>query len=310
MFQKIQSVSALLRVVCPVAGLLGVLVGCDITITPDPPKTAKRTFERTVDADNVGSLTLDARTGNVTFTVDPDAEKLVISGTKRASGVPGSDADEAVREIEIDVRVAESDPAQVFVQFDAPPDTLLLTYEADFNIVAPNGMDLHIEIEDGSVTVSDNEGEVSIAVDDGGHITVEDQAGEVSAETGYGIITVDSSDGDVEARTTTGRITVSSAHGSVNAWNSNGDIEIAASPVAGGAVFARTITGDVSVEVPTDFGTELALSSVLGEVTAELKGFEIDEITVEFNRITATLNGGGGVVEVETEFGDVLFAGF
>ncbi len=272
-------------------GLFGPLVGCNITVTPDPPKTARQTFNRTVASGNVGSISVEARTGNVKIAIDPDAEEMVISGTKAATALPGSNADEAVRAIDIDVRVAESDPAQVFVQFDAPPDTLLITYKADFNIVAPNGMEVRIEIEDGDVTIIGNEGEVTILIDDSGHIVVKDQVG------------------DVRAVTDAGRIMVHGTGGSIDARNRSGDIEIGASPVPGGAVLARSVTGDVSVEVPTDFGTELDLSTLLGKAEAELEGFVIDEISLEFNRITATLNGGVGEVVIASEFGDVFFGG-
>ena len=142
-------------------------VGCNITIVPDLPKTVQRTFTRTVASGNVGSLFLQARTGDVTFRVDPTAEALVIRGTKRATAVPGSDAEEAVKQIEITVRVAESDPLQVFVDFNAPDDSALIGYFADFEIVSPTaGMNLRIELVSGDVAVEGNEGHSTTIIAD------------------------------------------------------------------------------------------------------------------------------------------------
>lgn len=272
----------------------------------DGPRTVSRAFDHRVPAENVGVIDLAARRGSITLTRDPSAAEISIRGTRRATAPSSDEAGFAVELIDIDVRVAESDPVQVFVQFEAPPDSALTAYEADFIIVSPVGVEFRVEQEEGDVTVSGNTGPLQIDVFGGGDISITEQSGEVEAATRTGHVTVHSGGGSVNASTGDGRIVVT-ARGSVDASNTNGSITIGASPEPGGAVFARSLSGDVSVKVPSDFGTELRLATAFGEITTQLEGFDIDEIHLDVNEITATLNGGGGDVRAETQFGDVTF---
>ncbi len=286
--------------------------GCGFDFNPDRTTTVSRRLNHTVPDVRVGSLDIDALAGDITIVVDPAEQVMRITAIRRATSRSQSRAEDAVGLIEVGIRVAESDPPHVFVDVDAPPDDEDTSYEAEFEISIPSGMLIDINSERGNVRVTGNEGEVSVRVRRSGSITIAEQSGDVIARTGAGSVSVDTADGDIEIVTTDGRVSAMTGLGSVEVENTTGDIDITASPVLRGAVIASSVSGGISVLVPFEFAADLFMATQAGNLGFDFAGFDTEDVNVDFERrqVTATLNGGGGEIDMQSQFGDVEFEGF
>ncbi|RJP40407.1 MAG: hypothetical protein C4547_02825 [Phycisphaerales bacterium] len=298
----------------PLAGLSVALLaaGCSIEFNPDRTTTVSRRLNQTIPQPDIGSLDIDALNGDITITVDPAEGVMRLTAIRRATSRSQALAESAVDQIEVGIRVAESQPPHVFIDVDAPPDDEFTSYEVEFEIVIPAGMLIDVNGERGDVTIDGNDGQVSVRLRERGNITVRDQTGDVIARSGAGSVSVTTQTGDVEVVTTTGRVSVATGEGSVEVENTSGDVGITASPVPGGAVIAASVSGGISVQVPTGFAAELFMSTIAGNLAFDFAGFDTEDVNVDFERrrVTATLNGGGGQIELQTQFGDVDFEGF
>lgn len=132
---------------------------------------------------------------------------------------------------------------------------------------------------------------------------------QVSANSVSGNVGIDGAQGDVQAHTVSGDVklqhlrasslTANSVSGSIDAQldalTGNGDLEF------------RSVSGDVTLNVPRDFGADLRMRTVSGDLTSDFP------VTLNggFGRrsIEARIGGGGRRLDVSTVSGDVRIRG-
>ena len=65
--------------------------------------------------------------------------------------------------------------------------------------------------------------------------------------------------------------------------------------------------GSVTLRVPADFAAALSLIADLGTVDTDLSEFAVEDLETSRGEVSATLNGGGGAINVETGVGGITF---
>lgn len=273
-----------------VAALLTTIpIGCMLTATfTFLAGRAEEPFILSTPFEDVGSLSVQWRNGSIFVLIDETATEISVFGTKLVESATEDRAEDGLEEVEITLETAESSPTQVLLSFSAPEDGTAL-HSADVNIVIPGGITLIISSESGNINVRGNT-EATLVTVVNGKVEVSDQAG------------------DVSVNTTNGDIEISSTARIVEAIAQNGSVSVTAQPGSDGSIIARTTAGnEVAILVPADTAATLRLSTNLGIVDFSLEAFTVDDLQVEFDEVTATLNGGGGSIIGEASFGSVTF---
>jgi len=261
--------------------------GCEI-INP-VSASAQEDFEITSEVVDGGSLSIDWINGTVTVVFDENTDEVTITGTRKTFAGTETLADAAIDDILIEYLVAESYPPQLYLKMTVPAGTFI-SYSADVKVVLPAGLDLTVTSANGSVEVAGNTGETRIALSNG-DIVITDQEGDVETLLSNGNTEIVSTDGDVKVRV------------------SNGSVDVEASPEANGTIDVVADVGSVDVRVPSTFAAALTLSVNVGliELADDLADFVVTDLTQSLREITATLNGGGGTIEVATSVGNANF---
>jgi len=142
-----------------------------------------------------------------------------------------------------------------------------------------------------------------------GPVEVTGLVADIDIQTHGGQVTINQVTGHVVARTSDQPIEVVDATGSAEVQTSHADITLRVSPPADGLVSATTTDGkiDLSVAVPT--GADIRLDSAGGSIAADLNGFQISNLTVGTDLLSATLNDGGGRIDARTTNKEIVFAG-
>ena len=262
------------------------LTGCAVII-PNLVR-AEEDFSFNQPEEGVGTLVVDWRVGSITIRVDDSAEQITVTGTKIVRAASESIADDILADIDISWSTLESDPAQATLALDVPT-SLTYSYSVDVEVVLPASLPVTVSAVAGEVLVRGLADQAVINVE-AGDITLEDHAGDA-------IITADLGDVDI---TSTG--------GDVDVELETGDVTVAAAPAAGGAVIVDVEIGTANVQVPADFGATLKLATDLGSIDADLSAFTVSDLVDESGELTATLNDGGGEIDISTQWGGIEFA--
>lgn len=123
------------------------------------------------------------------------------------------------------------------------------------------------------------------------------------AETVNGAVTFDGVDGDFRASTTNGGIKVADARGRLDASTTNGSISADMAEVAPDADLEfGTTNGSVTISLPDDVRADLRLRTTNGGISVDLP-VEVSERSRR--RLDGTLNGGGGLLRVQTTNGSI-----
>ena len=265
--------------------LLAALAGCDLFSVL--AFSAQESFTLTQPFEDVGSLVVDWRIGDIAVRIDPDATEITVTGTKHTNALSQAQAEGALDDLEIELTLAESLPIQAFLSFDVPTDTAY-TYNADVEIVLPGPLTLTIGNAVGDVTVEGNEELTNVNVHVGNAY--------VRSQVGDTVVTVNAGSAEIEA-----------VDGNVYAEVNTGDLLIEAAPAAEGTIEAVVQFGNLTLGVPADFAAALLLIADLGTVETDLSDFEVTDLQTSRGEVSATLNGGGGAINVETGVGGITF---
>jgi len=196
----------------------------------------------------------------------------------------------------------------------------------DIEVSMPKNADLQIDTSDGSIDISAVNGNVRANTSDGGI-----KIAEVN-----GTVEVRSSDGSIEARALKGRVKLGTSDGSIRATELDGPCEASSSDgsvrVEGrfdaldvhsgnGSVTARIATGSVissawqvsssdgsvDVALPSDFKTDLDVSTGDGHITLDLPVQVQGELSK--SHVHGTLNGGGPSFRIHSSNGSIHLNG-
>lgn len=308
-----------------VAALLLWLPACTITIDPFF-ETATEDFTATASFDGVTKLVIEWKQGDVEVTVDNTVTEVTATGEKTARGSDSDEAEERVGEITVEFLTSAVDPGKLTLRVTAPSNSSGLAWDADVMVKLPAGIPVEVENPAGDVTVTKNTATTTVDVgagdvtvrDNTGDVTVTLGAGDLTVEDVAGMLTLDLTAGDANieglvgkllAELSAGRITAKTSQGDVDVRADDGVLDIEAQPPAGGLVELSANNGRIDLKVPTDFAAALDLDARWGFVDYDLNGFAVTDLEVTSRRVTATLNGGGGTIDVTLQSGQIDFDG-
>jgi hypothetical protein len=129
----------------------------------------------------------------------------------------------------------------------------------------------------------------------------------VDAGSVSGDVSISGAHGDVTASTVSGDVVLDHLHASsVNANSVSGDVEVQVDELLGRGDFTfHSVSGDVTLEVPRDFGADLSMTTVSGDIDSDFP------ITVGGNgrmnrrNVSARIGSGGRRLDVSTVSGDL-----
>ncbi len=287
---------------------------------------AEEPFSISEPADDIGTFKVDWQNGRVKVEVDPDATEIAITGEKVVRASSQAAAEAALDDIEIGLSISDSSPSVATLEMNSP-DEFGFVFEADVTVVLPVSMILDVENINGTIEVDGNEAATSVDSENGtvsvrgqdGDLTVLVNNGAVEATTLGGDVNISIENGRVkldatladgeEAEVTTenGDVDIESTGGSVDVDVENGDVELLATPENGGDVRVDVSRGHVDLRVAEEFAASLFLQTDFGAVSPDLDKFDVDDLEQSLVEVRATLNGGGGSVEVRTDVGNIDF---
>jgi len=277
----------------------------------------------TTDAKGIGKVYVETKNGMIDVRCAKDTRQVDIEAVRWASGVTPEDAKKCAEEIQIEVERdgARPDVLRVVAQF---PATDMRNRGASFRITIPPGVSPELLTSNGMVSVGGVDRDVH-AVTSNGRMSMTDIHGGVYARTSNGEIVVRGIEGNVDvassngaidmervgaavikAVTSNGRIRVVQARGDVTLRSTNGPIELRLlslpdKPV----VHVVTSNGNVVVDLPRTASAKLRLTTTNGHVDADLKESIVKDFHTDRHGVTATLNEGTGLVDVESSNGSV-----
>lgn len=288
------------------------------------PIRASESFRMDAPSDGVRTVSIETRNGEIELRGDPAAKRIDIHGEKYARGVTMEDAIAAMEQIEIEALRDATRPDQVRIETLVPASIRDRSAGAKLVVTAPPGSRFELNTTNGSITIASVDGPVH-ADTSNGHVRASDVRDSARLETSNGGITLQNVGGDVDvhtsngnirlksagrarvsARTTNGYVTGTDLRGAVTARSSNGgiDLKIIETPPQP-EICATTSNGPVRLELPPGVDARLTMRTSNGGVYTELKDLKVSDFRTGRNRLEATLNNGGGNIEVVSSNGSV-----
>jgi len=297
---------------------ISLLAGCTMYLAQ-----GKVDFHETAGSEGIGKVIVETRNGSIDVRCDTNARQVDIQGSKFASGVSQEDARALAEKIQIEVR-RESGPPQSLRIVAKFPEADVRNRGASFRIVVPPTVSLELVTCNGEVTVAGTRREVRVESsndririsDVQGNVYARTSNGEVVASAIAGNVDVSSSNGNIQiqragrdrvkAETSNGRIRAIEIRGDAMVRSSNGQIELRVVSLPDRpTVKAVTTNGDVFVELPDTVNANLRMHTSNGQVHGNLKNATVKDFESSQNSHQATLNAGGGSVEIESCNGSV-----
>jgi DUF4097 and DUF4098 domain-containing protein YvlB len=128
----------------------------------------------------------------------------------------------------------------------------------------------------------------------------------VSAASVSGDIDISGANGDVEANSVSGDLRMDRLRAtSVRGNTVSGDIEVHVDAFTGrGDLSFHSVSGDVILELPRDFGADLSMSTVSGDMNSDFP-VTLGNGRMSHRRIEARIGAGGRRLDVNTVSGDL-----
>jgi len=149
---------------------------------------------------------------------------------------------------------------------------------------------------------NDDEGDASIDFEVAVPTNLLVDAGSVSGD-----VSIDGAHGDVNASSVSGDITLSHLHAnSVKANSVSGDVEVRVDELLGRGDFTfHSVSGDVVLEVPRDFGADLSMTTVSGDIDSDFPITVGGSGRMNRRNVEARIGAGGRRLDVSTVSGDL-----
>jgi hypothetical protein len=127
------------------------------------------------------------------------------------------------------------------------------------------------------------------------------QAGSVSGD-----VSVSGAHGDVKASSVSGDLLLDRLHASaVDATSVSGDVEVHVDQLTGTGNFTlHSVSGDITLEVPRDFGADLSMTTVSGDIDSDFP-ITIGNGRMSRRSLNARIGTGGRRLDVKTVSGDL-----
>lgn len=286
---------------------------------------ARIDFHDVVDAQGVTLTVIESRNGSVEVNCDPALTSADISGTKYARAGSLSDARAEAEQIRITAHRDAGRPEVLHITAVFPIGQM--NSGASFRVKLPAATDLEINTGNGAVVARDVGRNVNVHTGNGS-VHLDRVGGRAKAETSNGSITLSDVAGDVDvvssngsihlenvgrervsARTSNGRIRALGVRGIPILRTSNGSIELSTDTLPDRPkVQAVSSNGSVHVTLPSTLKAEVRLQTSNGGLHADFASAQVTGLESSRHSLKAVLNGGGGLVEVETSNSSLSFS--
>ncbi len=230
-----------------------------------------------IDSGREPKVTITNGPGDVSVDGANGPEAVEYEVTRYAAAGDPAAARSAASEVPVDVSREEG--STVTLETDGGGET-----GADYAVRMPAGGGVEIEAEEGDVEVSGMEGNVTVRAESG-DVAVRDAAGDVTVEAEQGDVTVGgmrTDTGNLELTVGSGDVTLEDLIvGTLEANVEAGDVTLSGRFSGEGRVSVGT--GDITADLPSGDATNLALQTLVGEVSREPSGEGQDEERGEGN---------------------------
>jgi len=306
------------------------LAGCDIG------PSASGAFDKSVDVTGPLHLELSNVSGDVTITGATDG-KVHVHGDVRASGMGFGNPQARVNQIvanppvelkgdtlRIGRQVANLHNVSISYSVEVPRNTEVVTSSVSGSLSVRNvrgplqaesvsgsihaqdiGNDARLSSTSGSVEAENCADDVR-ATSVSGSVDVTNAKGDVLAHSVSGNVTVRAPGGRVDSNSSSGSVEIRGANNDVKAHTASGRVDIGGNPSGNSYWDLKTMSGPISISVPSDANFHLSSSAVSGEIRTQVP------IVIEEqgkHSLRARMGNGNGRVEVRTVSGSVELDG-
>lgn len=188
----------------------------------------------------------------------------------------------------------------------------------DIKIVGHTG-ELNIETTSGDINIKDTKGDIEakstssdILLDNiTGDIVVQSTSGDTEAHwvigkmritKTSGDVRVDALSGDIDINTTSGNIDIKQKEGGVAVESASGDVQVRSEMVNGKHFEIGTISGNISMTVPSDMKGRVRLETISGSIDTDLA---VEVRSFDKHRLEGRVGGDGPDVILSTTSGDI-----
>jgi predicted Ser/Thr protein kinase len=255
-----------------------------------------------------GELTMNVDRGDIQVN-GADQETVTIRVKRSVTGASDADATEILKEEHVTLRqsantisIRAQEPEALhrggFFAFNNP------NLNAHYEITVPKKFLVEAQTAGGNMNVRDIHGSLNMQTSGGG-IFCEDIEGGIDADTSGGDVSIHQCNGPVKAGTSGGNVTIDDFRGpDVLASTSAGSVSVIflSTPTADSDL--RTSGGDVTLRLPGDSQVSLDASTEGGSVTTDLP--VTGQGTLSNDTLKGTINGGGPLIRLQTEGGDIV----
>jgi hypothetical protein len=284
---------------------------CDFTISLSfvTPEKAESTETLTAAMPDGAKIVVNNRNGSTRVTVDPNATEATLEITRIAFGADQEEADALLENIVVTVTppTAEDNTLRV----EAPRPDVASENDGDFQATLIDD-ELHITgiMNTRRVAIV----KLRITIPAGHAVEVTNYNGAVRAVDLDTASTLTSRNGSIRTidatanltiETNNGAIEVEGHRGSLDVETHNGRLEIEVRSLAADQqIRAETKNGMIRLELPSDIDAELSAETNNGLIVFREREFDgVTNLEMERRTLTATLNGGGPTIDVETHNG-------
>ena len=224
-----------------------------------------------IDSGREPRVTITNGPGEVSVDGTNGPEAVEYEVTRYATAGDPAAARSAASEVPVDVSREEG--STVTLETDGGGET-----GADYAVRMPAGGAVEIEAEEGDVEVTGLDGNVTVKAESG-DVAVRDAAGDVTVEAEQGDVTVGgmrTDTGNLELTVGSGDVALDDLIvGTLEANVEAGDVALSGRFSGEGRVSVGT--GDITADLPSGDATNLALQTLVGEVSREPSGGGQDE---------------------------------
>ncbi len=288
---------------------LAIIWACDgftFSFTFSVPKSAEATATQYLAMPAGAGLVVNNENGSTRVTVDASISQAEIEITRIALADTEAEADDLLEKIVVQVtaptggdnnlRISAPKPEEATGhdadwQFELVDDELNITGVLNSRLVAIVRLRIKIPPNHAVDVTSQNGAIRAVNLDTASSLT-----------TGNGSVRVRNASTNVTVRADNGAINVEDHRGTLDAQTDNGSLDVNVDALAAGQqVIARTQNGNIEALLPSDIDAELTAETENGFVDFDRDDFDdVPASDIRTRRVTATLNGGGPTIDLDT----------
>ena len=275
---------------------------------------------------DIRSVQVETKNGGVAVRCSPERTSTHIEITRFARGSTMEEAEKHASMVELEIGRSDETPDRLLVVAHVPDELRRYSAGASFEISMPPRIDVDVGTSNGAVTVEGAQGDVDITTSNGaveirqvqgdvsattknGRVVAADVTGDVVLETSNGAMELERIEGtSLKAKTSNGRITATDLSCAPTLRTKNGAIRLVSASLPDmPQVEAVTSNGSVYLEIPASVKADLSLQTSSGHIDKHLGALTLSNVSQSKRSFEATLNGGGGRIDVETSNGSITF---